>query len=113
MLAEKWYAVGPLASLGVIVAILGGDDCDLFGEQRRGSDIRLLWSEIRYNSAMAREVLKFSRVLHLYFGVFISPAESSFLRLQARCRRFGLHEANRDHPDYKPARWIVVLGLTA
>ena len=58
---------------------------------------------------MANEVLKFSRKLHLYFGVFIIPS-ILFFALTGALQTFGLHETNRDHPDYKPARWIVVLG---
>jgi hypothetical protein len=58
---------------------------------------------------MANEVLKFSRVLHLYFGVLIAPA-ILFFALTGALQTFGLHETNRDHPDYKPAHWIVVLG---
>ena len=49
------------------------------------------------------------RLLHLYTGVFITPAVL-FFALTGALQTFGLHETNRDHPDYKPARWIVVLG---
>ncbi len=58
---------------------------------------------------MSQGLLKFSRVLHLYFGVFITPA-ILFFALTGALQTFGLHETNRDHPDYKPARWMVVLG---
>ncbi len=58
---------------------------------------------------MFRNLLRFSRVAHLYFGVFITPA-ILFFALTGALQTFGLHETNRDHPDYKPARWIVVLG---
>ena len=54
-------------------------------------------------------LLRVSRVLHLYFGVFIAPA-LLFFALTGALQSFGLHETNRDHPDYKPAHWIVVLG---
>lgn len=49
------------------------------------------------------------RLLHLYTGVFITPAVL-FFALTGALQTFGLHETNRDHPDYKPARWLVVLG---
>ena len=58
---------------------------------------------------MSQSLLRFSRVLHLYFGVFITPA-ILFFALTGALQTFGLHETNRDHPDYKPARWMVVLG---
>ena len=53
--------------------------------------------------------MKSLRTLHLYFGVFISPA-ILFFALTGAIQTTGFHEANRDHPDYKPARWIVVLA---
>ncbi len=49
------------------------------------------------------------RLLHLYTGVFITPAVL-FFALTGAAQTFGLHETNRDHPNYKPARWLVVLG---
>ncbi len=58
---------------------------------------------------MLRDLLKASRATHLYFGVFITPA-ILFFALTGALQTFGLHETNRDHPDYKPARWMVVLG---
>ncbi len=49
------------------------------------------------------------RVTHLYFGVFITPA-ILFFALTGALQTFGLHETNRDHPNYKPAHWIAVLA---
>jgi hypothetical protein len=54
-------------------------------------------------------LLKPFRILHLYFGVFIAPA-LLFFALTGALQTFGLHETNRDHPNYTPAHWIVVLG---
>jgi hypothetical protein len=53
--------------------------------------------------------LRFFRLTHLYFGVFITPA-LLFFAFTGAMQTFGLHETNRDHPNYKPAHWIVVLG---
>ena len=59
---------------------------------------------------MARaSLLKSLRSIHLYFGVFITPA-LIFFAFTGAIQTFGLHETNRDHPNYKPARWAVVLG---
>jgi hypothetical protein len=54
-------------------------------------------------------LLKASRLVHLYFGVFITPA-LIFFAFTGAIQTFGLHETNRDHPTYVPARWLVVLG---
>ena len=54
-------------------------------------------------------LLKASRLVHLYFGVFITPA-LIFFAFTGAIQTFGLHETNRDHPTYTPARWLVVLG---
>jgi hypothetical protein len=54
-------------------------------------------------------LLKALRVLHLYVGVFIAPAVL-FFAFSGALQTFGLHETNRDHPDYKPAKWEVVLA---
>ncbi len=54
-------------------------------------------------------LLRYSRLIHLYFGVFITPA-LLFFAFTGAIQTFGLHETNRDHPTYVPARWLVVLG---
>ncbi len=54
-------------------------------------------------------LLKASRLVHLYFGVFITPA-LIFFAFTGAVQTFGLHETNRDHPNYTPAKWLVVLG---
>ena len=54
-------------------------------------------------------LLKVFRVTHLYFGVFITPA-LLFFAFTGAIQSFGLHETNRDHPNYKPAHWITVLA---
>jgi hypothetical protein len=59
---------------------------------------------------MARNrVLQTFRITHLYFGVFIAPA-LLFFAFTGAMQTFGLHETNRDHPNYKPAHWIAVLA---
>ena len=58
---------------------------------------------------MSRTFLKTTRLIHLYFGVFITPA-LLFFALTGAIQSFGLHETNRDHPNYKPAHWIAVLA---
>ena len=52
---------------------------------------------------------KLVRLVHLYFGVFITPA-LLFFAFTGALQTFGLHETNRDHPNYKPAHWIQVLA---
>lgn len=54
-------------------------------------------------------LLQTLRVTHLYFGVFIAPA-LLFFAFTGALQTFGLHETNRDHPNYKPAHWIAVLA---
>ncbi len=54
-------------------------------------------------------LLRIFRITHLYFGVFITPA-LLFFALTGALQSFGLHETNRDHPNYKPAQWIAVLA---
>jgi hypothetical protein len=54
-------------------------------------------------------LLKSARLIHLYFGVFITPA-LIFFAFTGAIQTFGLHETNRDHPTYVPAKWLVVLG---
>ncbi len=54
-------------------------------------------------------LIQLFRLLHLYTGVLITPAVL-FFALTGALQTVGLHEANRDHPSYKPARWIVVLA---
>ena len=52
--------------------------------------------------------IKAVRVLHLYFGVFISPA-ILFFALTGALQTFGLHEPNRAG-TYQPPKWLAVLG---
>ncbi len=52
---------------------------------------------------------KLLRSVHLYVGAFTTPA-ILFFAFTGAIQTFGLHETNRDHPEYKPARWVAVLG---
>jgi hypothetical protein len=54
-------------------------------------------------------LLKAFRLAHLYVGVFIAPAVL-FFALSGALQTFGLHETNHDHPNYTPAKWIVLLA---
>ena len=54
-------------------------------------------------------LLKIFRVTHLYFGVFIAPA-LLFFAFTGAVQSLGLHETNREHPNYKPAHWIETLA---
>lgn len=65
-------------------------------------------SEIGYNLGMARNLLRLSRLTHLYFGVFIAPA-LIFFAFTGALQTFGVHETTRGS-DYQPPRWAVVLG---
>jgi uncharacterized iron-regulated membrane protein len=52
--------------------------------------------------------LKLFRQVHLYFGVFISPA-ILFFAITGALQTFSLHETTRGS-DYKPPAWLVKLG---
>jgi hypothetical protein len=70
----------------------------------------LIGPDSLYTTPMARNrVLQTFRITHLYFGVFIAPA-LLFFAFTGAMQTFGLHETNRDHPNYKPAHWIAVLA---
>jgi hypothetical protein len=56
-----------------------------------------------------KSFLRLFRLTHLYLGVFITPA-LLFFAFTGALQTFGLHETNRDHPNYKPAHWIAVLS---
>ncbi len=56
----------------------------------------------------SHRVLKFIRQIHLYIGIFISPA-LLFFALTGALQTFSLHETTRGS-DYKPPTWIVTLG---
>jgi hypothetical protein len=52
--------------------------------------------------------LRYTRLVHLYFGVFISPA-LMFFAFTGALQTFSLHETTRGS-DYKPPAWAVTLG---
>ena len=54
------------------------------------------------------QLLRSSRTIHLYFGLFISPA-LLFFAFTGALQTFSLHETTQGS-DYKPPRWAVVLG---
>jgi hypothetical protein len=56
----------------------------------------------------AHKILKVVRQIHLYIGIFISPA-ILFFALTGALQTFSLHETSRDS-DYKPPTWIVTLA---
>ncbi len=53
-------------------------------------------------------VLRYVRLIHLYFGVFISPA-LIFFAFTGALQTFSLHETTRGS-SYKPPAWAVTLG---
>ena len=53
-------------------------------------------------------LLRASRLLHLYIGVFIAPA-LLFFAFTGALQTFSLHETTRGS-SYQPPRWAVVLG---
>jgi hypothetical protein len=53
-------------------------------------------------------LLRYTRLIHLYFGVFISPA-LIFFAFTGALQTFSLHETTRGS-DYKPPQWAVTLG---
>jgi hypothetical protein len=56
----------------------------------------------------SHKILKVLRQIHLYIGVFISPA-ILFFALTGALQTFSLHETSRGS-DYKPPTWIVTLS---
>ncbi len=56
----------------------------------------------------AHTVLKALRKVHLYFGLFISPA-LLFFAFTGALQTFSLHETTRGS-DYKPPAWAVTLA---
>ena len=56
----------------------------------------------------AHRVLKYLRLTHLYFGVFITPA-LIFFAFTGALQTFSLHETTRGS-SYKPPAWAVTLG---
>jgi hypothetical protein len=58
--------------------------------------------------ANSHALLKALRQMHLYIGIFISPAVL-FFAFTGALQTFSLHETTKGS-DYKPAAWIVKLG---
>jgi hypothetical protein len=56
----------------------------------------------------SHKILKVARQIHLYTGIFISPA-ILFFALTGALQTFSLHETTRGS-DYKPPTWIVTLA---
>lgn len=53
-------------------------------------------------------LLRYVRLIHLYLGVFISPA-LIFFAFTGALQTFSLHETTRGS-NYKPPAWAVTLG---
>ena len=56
----------------------------------------------------SHQILKVIRQIHLYIGIFISPA-LLFFALTGALQTFSLHEKTRGS-DYRPPTWIVTLA---
>ncbi len=56
----------------------------------------------------SHKILKVARQIHLYTGIFISPA-ILFFALTGALQTFSLHETSRGS-DYKPPTWILTLA---
>jgi hypothetical protein len=56
----------------------------------------------------SHQILKVVRQIHLYIGIFISPA-LLFFALTGALQTFSLHETTRGS-DYKPPTWIATLA---
>jgi hypothetical protein len=56
----------------------------------------------------SHQMLKFLRKIHLYVGIFISPA-LLFFSFTGAVQTFNLHETTQGS-SYTPPRWLVVLG---
>ena len=53
-------------------------------------------------------LLRYVRLVHLYFGIFIAPA-LMFFAFTGALQTFSLHETTRGS-SYKPPAWAVTLG---
>ncbi len=62
----------------------------------------------RRTMSSSHAILRYVRLIHLYFGVFISPA-LIFFAFTGALQTFSLHETTRGS-DYKPPAWAVTLG---
>ena len=56
----------------------------------------------------SRSLLRYTRLIHLYLVVFISPA-LFFFAFTGALQTFSLHETTRGS-SYKPPAWVVTLG---
>ncbi len=56
----------------------------------------------------SHRILRLMRTIHLYFGVFISPA-LLFFAFTGALQTFSLHETGRDS-NYQPPKWIMTLA---
>jgi hypothetical protein len=56
----------------------------------------------------SHKILKVARQIHLYIGIFISPA-ILFFAITGALQTFSLHETTRGS-DYKPPTWIATLA---
>ncbi|WP_353069379.1 PepSY domain-containing protein [Tunturibacter empetritectus] len=56
----------------------------------------------------SHSALKYTRLVHLYLGVFIAPA-LLFFAFTGALQTFSLHETTRGS-SYKPPSWAVTLG---
>ncbi|PWK87787.1 hypothetical protein [Fulvimonas soli] len=55
-------------------------------------------------------LLKFTRQLHLYLGVFTAPM-LLFFAVTGGLQTFGWHEAARDGSGYRPPAWLASLSM--
>ncbi|HTJ30023.1 MAG TPA: hypothetical protein VL346_05965 [Acidobacteriaceae bacterium] len=60
------------------------------------------------SGSRSHALLRFTRKVHLYFGVFISPA-LLFFAFTGAMQTFSLHEQTRGS-SYKPPAWIATLA---
>jgi hypothetical protein len=59
-------------------------------------------------TSTSHALLRFFRILHLYIGIFISPA-LFFFAFTGALQTFSLHETTQGS-SYKPPKWIVTLA---
>ena len=57
----------------------------------------------------SHRILKLARQIHLYIGLFISPA-ILFFAFTGALQTFNLHENSHTGGSYKPPTWIVTLS---
>jgi hypothetical protein len=78
------------------------------GEDDRGADFLRSFLRLKVSMSKSHATLKFLRKVHLYIGIFATPA-LLFFAITGAMQTFSLHETTQGS-DYKPPAWIATLA---